>query len=147
MTVLEGVTLAIAVLGAALGIVNTWHQLDRTKVKLRVTPKRAIPVGMVDPRLTFCIEITNLSAFAVTIDEAGVRYRGSEARGAYVRPTLIDGGPWPRRLDSRSSVSIYGEPPVPPDGASLRDAYAVTSCGVTRTGSSPAFRQLARQRA
>lgn len=142
MTVLQGVTLAIAVLGAVLGLINTWHSIDRTRVKLRVRPKRAIPIGAVEHRLTFCIEITNLSAFAVTIEEAGVLYRGTSWRGAYARPVLLDGGPWPRRLESRSSVTVYGEPPEAPDGHSLRCAFARTACGVVRKGSSPAFKQL-----
>jgi hypothetical protein len=58
MCLLQGVTLAIAVLGAALGVINTWHALDRTRVKLRVRPKHAIPVCEFNSRLTFCIELT-----------------------------------------------------------------------------------------
>lgn len=95
MTTLENITLAIAVLGAVLGLMNTWYALDRTRVKLRVRPKHAFPVGAADPRLTFCIEVTNLSAFAVTIEETGVFYKGTESRGAYAYPVLIDGGTWP----------------------------------------------------
>lgn len=144
MSLVQGVTLAIAVLGAVLGVINTWHALDRTRVKLRVRPKHAIPVGSFDPRLTFCIEITNLSSFAVTIEETGVLYRGSKSRGAYTSPVLIDGGPWPRRLESRSSVTVYGQSPKPPVGQSLKCAYARTACGVVRSGTSPALRQLAR---
>ena len=143
MTVLEGITLSIAILGAALGLLNTWHALDRTRVKLRVRPKHAIPVGSADPRMTFCIEVTNLSAFAVTVEEAGVFYKGTESRGAYTRPILIDGGNWPRRLEARASVTIYGQPPETKPGHPLKCAYARTACGVVRTGSSPAFRQLA----
>lgn len=142
MSVTEAITLAIAVLGAVLGLVNTWYQLDRSRVKLRVSPKHAISVGAADPRLTFCIEITNLSAFAVTIEEAGVFYKGTQARGAYAQPVLIDGGPWPRRLEPRTSVTVYGQPPTAKPGYPLRCAYARTSCGVTRRGNSPAFKQL-----
>jgi len=143
MSVIESVTLAIAVLGAVLGLVNTWHQLDRSRVKLRVRPKHAIPVGAADPRLTFCIEVTNLSAFAVTIEEAGVFYRGTDSRGAYTQPVLLDGGSWPRRLEPRSSVTVYGQSPIGKPGHPLKCAYARTACGVTRNGNSPAFKQLA----
>lgn len=143
MSVIQAVTLAIAVLGAVLGLVNTWHQLDRSRLKLRVRPKHAISVGATDPRLTFCIEITNLSAFAVTINEAGVLYKGTDSRGAYTQPIIIDGGSWPRRLEPRSSVTVYGQPPTGNPGHPLKCAYASTACGVTRRGSSPAFRQLA----
>jgi len=42
MTVTESITLSIALVGAVLGVINTWHQLDRSRVKLRVTPKHVI---------------------------------------------------------------------------------------------------------
>jgi hypothetical protein len=143
MSLIQGVTLAIAVLGAVLGVINTWHALDRSRVKLRVRPKHAIPVGGFDPRLRFCIEITNLSAFAVTVEETGVLYEGSTSRGAFVPPVLVDGGAWPRRLESRSSVTVYAQPPEPLEGHALKCAYARTACGVVRKGTSPAFKQLA----
>ncbi len=138
----QAVTLAIAVLGAVLGVINTWHAIDKKRVKVRVRPKHAIPIGAADPRLTFCIEITNLSEFAITVDEAGVFYTGTDKRGAYTPPVIIDGKPWPRRLEPRSSLTVYGQPPTPPPGHSLKCAYARTECGVTRTGTSPAFKQL-----
>lgn len=146
MSIIEGVTLAIAILGAVLGIINTWQALDKSRVKLRVRPKQAIPLGGADPRLTFCIEVTNLSAFAVTVDEAGVFYHGTNERGACVRPVLIDGKGWPRRLEPRSSVTIYGQPPFSKDRHPLKCAYARTECGVTRTGTSPAFKALAQSK-
>ena len=143
LSLIEGITLAIAVLGAVLGVINTWQALDKDRVKLRVRPKHAIPVGAADPRLTFCIEITNLSSFAVTVEEAGVFYKGTESRGAYTQPIIIDGRGWPRRLEPRSSVTVYGQPPSAEQGHPLKCAYAKTACGVTQTGTSPAFEQLA----
>ena len=143
MSVVEAITLAIAVLGAVLGLINTCHAVDKMRVKIRVRPKHAIPVGGADPRITFCIEITNLSEFAITVNEAGVLLRGTDARAVYALPTLIDGKPWPRRLEPRSSVTVYGQPPEAKPGQSLKCAYARTACGVTRTGTSPAFKQLA----
>ncbi|WP_283183457.1 hypothetical protein [Pseudomonas svalbardensis] len=143
MTIVNGVTLALALLGTVLGIINTWHALDKTSVKLRVRPKHAIPFGAMDERLTFCIEITNLGAFAVTIEEAGVSLKASDERLAYTNPVLIDDGGWPRRLEPRTSVTIYGRAPSR-DGHRLKCAYATTSCGVTKEGTSPAFKQLAK---
>lgn len=144
MTIVQAITLAIAVLGAALGVINTWHTVDKSRVKLRVRPKQAIPFGAADPDLTFCIEITNLSAFAVTVYETGVFYKGIDRRGAYVQPILMDGKGWPRRLEPRSSVTVYGQPPSVMLGHPLKYAYAITECGVTSTGTSPAFKQLAK---
>lgn len=143
MSVVEAVTLAIAVLGAALGIINTWQSVDNSRVKLRVRPMQAVPVGAADPRFTFCIEVTNLSAFAVTVHDVGVFYKGTDNRGSYTPPLLVDGKGWPRRLESRSSVTVYGEPPHGKPGHPLRCAYARTECGATRTGTTPAFKALA----
>jgi hypothetical protein len=53
-------------LGAVLDVLNTWKAYDRDRPKLRVIPKHAIPVGTADPRVTFCIEVVNLSTFALT---------------------------------------------------------------------------------
>jgi bacterioferritin-associated ferredoxin len=64
MTLISAVTLAVAIVGAVLGILNTWKAYDRDRPKLRVIPKHAIPVGAADPRLTFCIEVVNLSALS-----------------------------------------------------------------------------------
>lgn len=144
MSLIQALTLAIAVLGAVLGIINTWHSLDKSRVKLRVRPMRAMPVGNVDPTLTFCIEVTNLSTFAVTVDDVGVFFKGTNFRGSYTQPVLIDGKGWPRRLEPRSSVTVYGQTPSPKPGHPLKVAYACTECGVTRTGTSPAFKALVR---
>jgi hypothetical protein len=144
MSTVEAVTFAIAVLGAVLGLVNTWHNLDKTRVKLRVRPKRVIPFGNADPRLTFCIEVTNLSSFAVTVSDVGVFYYGTNDRGSILQPVLLDGGPWPRRLESRSSVTVSGQNPASySKNAKIRCAYAITDCGVTRRGNSPALKQIA----
>jgi hypothetical protein len=144
MTIVNGITLALALLGAVLGVINTLHALDKTRVKLRVRPKHAIAFGSMDERLDLCIEITNLSAFAITVEEAGVFLKASDERLAYTNPVLIDDGGWPRRLEPRTSVTIYGRAPST-ISRRLRCAYATTACGVTRVGTSPAFKQLARR--
>lgn len=143
ITVVQAITLSIAVLGAGLGLINTWHGLDKSRVKLKVRPAHAIPIGAANPALTFCIEVTNLSAFAVTVHDVGILYRGTDLRASYVQPVLIDDGPWPRRLEPRSSVKVYGARPEPPPGQRIKCAYAKTECGVTKTGTSPALKQIA----
>jgi len=140
---LQAVTFAIAVLGAALGIINTWHSLDKSRVKLLVRPKHAIPYGSADPRLTFCIEVINMSAFAVTVDDVGVFYKGTDRRGSITQPVLLDGGRWPRRLEPRSSVTVYSQSPISSSGHAIKCAYARTECGNTQEGTSPALKQIA----
>ena len=144
ITIVQAVTLSLAVLGAVLGLINTWHGLDKSRVKLKVLPAHSIPVGAANPALSFCIEVTNLSAFAVTVHDVGVFYYGTKQRGSYVQPVLIDGGPWPRRLEPRSSVTVYGTRPESSADHRIKCAYARTECGVTKTGTSPALKQLAR---
>jgi hypothetical protein len=145
MTVaIADITLAVAVLGAVLGIINTCHALSRSRLKLRVLPAHAIPIGSADARINFSIEVTNLSEFAVTIREAGFLLEGTEARASMIRPILLDGGTWPRRLEPRTSVTAYAivAPPLN-NGPRIRCAYARTDCGRQRTGNSPALDQIA----
>jgi hypothetical protein len=143
ITTVQAITLAIAVLGAVLGIINTWHGLDKSRVKFKVVPAHAIPVGGMNTALDFCIEVTNLSTFAVTVDDVGVFYHGTDSRGSIVQPVLIDGGAWPRRLEPRSSVSVYFQRPISTPDHQIRCAYARTACGVTKTGTSGALKQVA----
>lgn len=143
MTVVEAITFAIALVGAVLGVINTWRALDASRVKLKVVPGHAIPVGGFDPSVNFYIAVTNLSTFPVTIREVGIVYRGSDKRGVFVNPILADGGPWPRRLEPRSSISVYGQRPDIMPGHPIRCAYAETDCGVRKCGNSPALKQIA----
>jgi hypothetical protein len=145
LTLVQGVTLAIAVLGAALGVINTWHGLNQTRVKLKVVPAHAIPVGAANPNLRFSIEITNVGAVPVTVCDVGVLYRGTNQRGSIVQPIILDGGQWPRRLEPRSSVTIYGQRPTSGQSQRIRCAYAKTQCGVTKTGTSGALKQIVRE--
>lgn len=87
VTLFQAVTLAVAFLGAVLGIINTWHGLDKSKVKLK-QPAHAIQYGGADPLIGLSIQITNLSAFAVTIEEVGMLYHGKTSRGGS-RPGLL----------------------------------------------------------
>lgn len=146
MTNVESITLAIAILGAVLGIINTWVGLSKEKVKLVVTPKHAIPIGGAPENLQFCIEVVNLSAFPVTVSEAGIFYRGTDKRSVIPNPVTSDGKPFPRRLESRSALTLYSEKPRSiVNGKRMRCAYVKTDCGVVVKGNSPAFRQMANE--
>lgn len=148
LSILSGITLSLAVLGAVLGIINTFHALGRDKVRLRVVPKAAFPVGGHGSRKArLCIEVTNMSWFPVTINKVGVLYHGTDAHGALVQPLMLDGGAFPRRLESRSSFTVYADPNalVDREGPQIRCAFAKTDCGVLIEGDSPAFQQLLRE--
>lgn len=144
MTYTEAITLSVAVLGAALGVINTWQSLSQNRLRLRVTPKHALPFGNTPEHINFCIEVINRSYFPVTITEVGVLYSGTTNRGAYISPIIPDGRPWPRRLEPRESVTVYGQKPDKLDGHSIRCAYAQTDCGERITGNSAALKQISR---
>jgi hypothetical protein len=143
LTVMDIITLVIAIIGAVLGIINTWRSLDKDRVKLKVIPKSSQFVGLgqsmvqssslrvfVDSQLG--IEIINLSSFPVTISEVGLLYRGSKIRGALAKPIVHDGGAFPRRLESRSSFTVFfgvGEPKRDQNFINVKHAYAGTDCG------------------
>lgn len=146
ITAFQAVTLAIAAVGAALGIINTWRSIDQGRVKLKVVPSRAIPVGNAPGHVAFCVQVTNLSQFAVTIEDAGVFFHGTKKRGSIVSPIFSDDGGWPRRLEPRSSVAIYSEAPRSSKGYKVKCAFARTQCGRTKTGSSPALRAMNKAR-
>ena len=143
MTIIQIVTFSIAVLGAVLGIINTWYNLDKNRVKLKVTPAHAIPVGGIDERLKFCVQITNLSSFPLTISDAGVFFTGTNSRGSIINPVFSDGGNWPKKLEPRTSVSVYSQIPEAPAGHKIKCAYAITQCGEVCTGTSGALKQIA----
>ncbi|MGE3651567.1 MAG: hypothetical protein AB7G10_24770 [Reyranellaceae bacterium] len=96
------------------------------------------------PRLA--LEIVNDSSFPITVDEIGLRVRGTVNRFAVTVPEVVDGQPWPRRLEPRASVTAYAR--IDEEVLSLlpnvRDAYASTAAGETFYGHSPALRVLAR---
>lgn len=142
ITLVQTITIAIALLGAVLGIINTWQSLSRSRLRIRVVPKQAIPVGGAPSNINFCIEITNFSEFAVSISGAGFLHRHTDARSAIISPVFSGGGNWPRRLEPRSSVTAYCE--VPLESHKIKTAYAETECGHLKTGSTPALKKIIR---
>ncbi|WP_417424701.1 hypothetical protein [Hoeflea sp.] len=135
----NGITMAIAIIGAVLGILNTWFVIDQRRVRLRVRPAYAIARGGIG----FSIQVTNLSAFPLTVTEVGFVLPGKK-RAAITDPMFMDGKEWPRRLEARESVTAYFDPTGLPKGKikHIGKAYAQTACGEAAYGSSPALRQL-----
>ncbi|GAA3099618.1 hypothetical protein GCM10010520_51320 [Rhizobium viscosum] len=140
----EAITLGVAMLGAGLGIMNTWQALNANRVKLRVKP--AFAIGIPHGQSMFSIEVVNLSNFPITVSEVGFTLDGNNIkrpRAAVVRPILIDGGAWPRRLVAREAVSIYLDHlDLIRPGSKVGLAYAQTACGEVRYGVSEALKQF-----
>lgn len=102
----ESVTLAIAVLGAVLGIINTWSGYNRDRLKLRVTQSNAF-----DPRsgkwMATGVSVINLSAFPVTIEEVGFHPTGNQDRFALFGGRTLSGEGLPARIESREAITFY----------------------------------------
>lgn len=87
----------------------------------------------------FAIEAVNLSSFAVTIDNVGFEVSSQKKRMMMIQPVIMDDGKWPRRLDRRESVTVYGSLPIllkEPGTILIRNAFVETSCGKICRGSS-----------
>jgi hypothetical protein len=138
-------TISCAVTGAALGMFNTWSSLYQRRVRLRVVPKIALPVtvlGDFGPEMG-CLEVTNLSAFAVTVSDVGFTIDDDPrkiSRAAIVQPIIHDGGTWPRRLEPRTSVSVYFNPNA--INQRIKKAYAMTDCGAVAYGDSQSLKEI-----
>lgn len=151
MTALQLVTLVTAIIGAAcgilgavLGIINMWHQLSKDAVRLKILPAHALPVGHGGAgEWTLSIEVVNLSAFAVTVDEVGLELVTKEHL-INTPTTTTNHGALPVRLEAREALTVlcYPDLKVNPRLAEVRAAYARCQCGTVRYGNSPALRQL-----
>jgi hypothetical protein len=147
-------TITAAIIGAVLGIMNTWNAMAQRRIRLKVSPAHATFIGggiLTTDRGDslgdlFCIEVTNLSTFPLTITEVGFtmgRSIRTGLRAAVPLPKILDGQAWPRRLETRESVSLYCDIDFGgQDSRRIGRAYARTACGSVRYGSSPALRQL-----
>ena len=163
MNTVDAITFTIAVLGAVLGVIGTWHQLGQSRVKLRVVPKLAFMVpgngAIRGERITptiealiaqrhpvrLCIEVVNLSAFAVTVSDVGFG-RTDTRRHCLIQPDTGEGKTFPTRLESREAVSLYAAigQNLNPEIMTTAVAYAETDCGMVRYGTSSIFRKYVR---
>jgi len=146
----DGVTLSIAVLGAALGIINTANNLNQQKVKLRVTPKLAFMFPPYAQTVELgCIEVTNLSAFPVTVNQIGFTLDGGrlskkKQKLVITAPRMSDNGPFPRRLESREAMTCYLE--LRDLKRSIGRAFAMTDCEEVAYGGNSSIKSM-RQKA
>ena len=145
MDLQSSVTTGVALLGAALGVMNTWNTISQRRARLRVRPAFAVSVPHGHPG--FSIEVLNLSSFAITISEVGFMLRnGRGKRFTITQPQIFDGKPWPRRLEAREAVSVYfAVEPMIKRSKSLGKAYARTACGEHIKGDSPALNQIRKE--
>lgn len=152
-----------AFVGMGLGLYNFWIERSKRKVNILVKPKSITrryrnpemgTGGVITSINDFCtepidsyfaIEVVNLSTFPVTIDNVGFELIKNDTRMSIVEPIFSDEGKWPRRLDQRESVTIYGSLPhllKEPGTCIIKNAFAETSCGKLFRGTSGALKGL-----
>lgn len=139
-------TLGVALLGAILGILNTWHDINQARVRLSVFPSMAYATH--DRRWRLCIGVVNRSAFPVTIAQVGFTMEGTREQMATIQPDIIDGGKFPRRLEAHDAFTVYLDPTVH-EGADFQRtsrAYARTTTGHEVYSGKKAVRHLKKQR-
>lgn len=137
----EWVTFGLAVLGAALGVINAWKSWVADRVRLKVLPASAFGN---DGTAYLSIEVRNLSAFPVTVTAAGFEVRGSATHIQIIRPVLLGADRLPVRLESRAAVTVLAPLAAleKDQVATVRSAYITTACGLRLTRSSKVLRQV-----
>lgn len=138
MTTEQIITLVVAIIGALTGVAGLGlsiftlkRQLDDDKVKLDVVASWAMAAGPGAGRESFfAIRVTNLSKFAVVVDEAGVFVQDNRKvilPGGRVNP----GDTLPVTLQPRTGVSVLFPAEFLRDPATrnARCAFAGTACG------------------
>jgi len=160
MNFITSMTLAIAVLGAVLGIINTIHSLNRDRILLKVIPEWVVPKGHDERDLG--IRVINLSYIAVSVEEIGFEIKGEkiplfDPSFEEVEVPLFDSGVslsraalgermFPKRLEPRTSMTVTVPGEVlkslkSEEFKKIKIAYAITNCGLIFKGSSGALRQ------
>ena len=165
MTSVEVLIAAIAVLGVVLGVVNLWYSQQSRRVHLRVIPKLAFDVENIRYTVSewnkyairlheagnakhWMVEVINLSAFGVTIDEVGFSDHTIAGNFAMVGPQISRNKKWPVRLRPHEKAIFYSTDGVllPPAVWSNPCAYAKTDCGECIFGSSPVLAHFAKHK-
>ena len=133
-TWMQLVTLAIAMVGAVLGVMNTWRTFANDRVRVRVKPTTIFV-----PQRGWClgIEVVNLSTFAITVSTVGVTMRGTSRHLQIFAPALSSGDTLPKRLEPRTGFTAFagfGTTEEEPGFRIADEVYVSTACGEWITG-------------
>ena len=145
MTWTGWITFAIALLGAGLGVFNTWQGWRDRAVRLRVIPKYAQPIDHNMPRMDIpclSVEVQNLGADPVTVEEVGLLIGPAKgnmpSRAPFPSQFVVMGPTLPHRIERHDAITL-----VVPIGRLPREdftaAYARTAAGHLVRGTSPAL--------
>lgn len=167
---MTAVTLAIAVLGAVLGVINTVWALWRDRVRLRVavvwaaerTPGvpedgrivcdyahglRDRPVGRLGIRvINVGVVPVTVSAVGTTCDGRVARRRGETRSRVFLKSPDTEVVHVGARLEARETVIVWGLDGTPAEyavRAGVTRVFVDTECGVTVYGTSGLLKRLA----
>lgn len=135
----ENITLAIAILGVALGVLNYWRSISKDKIHLRVIPKH---FNDTTGGAGVCVSITNLGFLPATVSEVGIMLRDGNRLAAlhsYGTNEML-----PKLLEPRTSFTFYFAPGTHKDPriADACYAYAWTACDRKIKGKSKALKSM-----
>ncbi|MDC6408592.1 hypothetical protein [Xylella fastidiosa] len=123
-------TLALAVLGATLGVFNAVWMIRRDTVRLKVTCWNSYPVAGGAPLRS--VDVTNLSYLAVTVKEVALQKGRTTDRRTPIVGDYLGRTKLPRRLKPRSALTVVASPEysVLFKGSGFTHVRVVTACGV-----------------
>jgi hypothetical protein len=139
----DQLTFGVAVIGATLGVLNTWRGILKDRSKIRVTPQAWFTD---DGESGLCIEAINLSAFDLTITQVGLAV-GRKKRLAF--PFYSIGDKTPILVKPRARACFYVKPGCMHnlDLRNVKGAVVITACGQLFRGDSRALKSLVRNAA
>jgi hypothetical protein len=125
----DDITLAIAVLGAVLGLLNTLRALAKDRPRLRVNVKGWL-TGYGDSG--FCIEIANTGFVPVSVSQVGILLRRPRGQVFLFAPYGIGVQSFPHALGPGESMTVYAPPGTDehPALAHATRAFARTATGL-----------------
>lgn len=140
-------TVAASIVALLLGVRAEWRAWQQSRASLRVIPLVGFgsPNSGIPPVL-MGLRIENYGAIAVSIDDVGFFYHGSQNRYSIVRPIGRDGTTLtlPVRLEPQSNVEVWGHPIPDSSIPKLRCGYVRTAAGKKVTGRSDALKRIRR---
>jgi hypothetical protein len=162
----DDITLAIAILGAGLGIINLFIDLWRNRVSLKVVPRLyssavgggsynwnisdsdMVNAGELTGERRFCVEVQNDGNKVVTVQAVGFMRKGETHRFVILRPILADNRSLPVRLEPGDSFLAYSN--FTPQELWKKQGhidYAIAETATDRVfkGTSPILEELKKQ--
>ncbi|MEN9923952.1 MAG: hypothetical protein RL268_78 [Pseudomonadota bacterium] len=139
--VLDYVTPGVAVLGAGLGVLNTWRSWSQDRVRLRVGV--SCGEGLIGNDRALLVNAVNLSTFDLTVTHIGFHLLGRQRHCQIFRPLLTSGENLPICLKPRTALTaihhLGAGDQVPWD--QVECAYVLTACGLEFCGGRAFFKK------